>query len=564
VLIVVVTAVAIAVVISGGWEWRLPGRTVSVRSVGNLLLAAAVLWLLRLLTPRVTFLWRWRGRRRRRDAADEPEPDSLGALSLKLLRRFTVILDTVSERDALRIIVALIVLATIIRILNVIFHFGFITGDDVEVQEMTLSALFGRRWSVWDLRSAFFPLTFLYPIQWALASAGVRDTFTLVAAARLVVTGFAALNIWLVYRIGAKLYGARAEGLLAAGLFAANHLHMAFGGAELPRVVASTFALLAFAALLAPAAAMALAGGLLLGVAACLRFGEAVFIVPALPLRARQRLTHAALAAVAWLVAMLVILGVADAWYWGDAFHSARAAVDYTLVQRASTRGIESTAYYLTHVPAWSDYLLCGLALCSARTAGAAPLIWALIPIVLLSALPHKEPRYVIVTIPFLALAASGSLRSWIKRLASDEFAARPERAAMGALLLTLAIGGSLLFNASKYRFVRSEETVRLAWQLRAAGASGLAAEQLWRFGGRLYLAETMPTLIDLDPGLADGDPHFAAAACRDGVNWVALRATQIGSWKLATLRGCGFAERLLLPSGSTGYATFTRSQPRR
>jgi hypothetical protein len=76
VLIVVVTAVAIAVVISGGWEWRLAGRTVSVRSVGNLLLAAAILWLLRLLTPRVTFLWRWR------EAADEPEPDSLGALSL--------------------------------------------------------------------------------------------------------------------------------------------------------------------------------------------------------------------------------------------------------------------------------------------------------------------------------------------------------------------------------------------------------------------------------------------------------------------------------------------------
>jgi hypothetical protein len=354
------------------------------------------------------------------------------------------------------------------------------------------------------------------------------------------------------------MYGARAHGLLAAGLFAANHLHMAYGGAELPRVVASTFALLAFAALRGPAVFHVLAGGLLLGVAASLRFGEVVFFVPAVYLQARQHPLRAVLLAVGGASAMAILLGAADAWYWGDAFHSVRAIVDYTLVHGRSSRGFEPPAYYLTHIPAWSDFLLCGLAACAFRTAGRSALLWAALPIALLSLLPHKEPRYVIVTIPFLALAASGTLRVWIQRLATSELGNRHQRLARFALVLLLAAGGSLLFNVSKFRFNRSEDAVRLGWQLRDAGVTGLAAEQLWRFGGRLYLHET-PALIDLDPELPAADPHFAKSVCRDEVTWVALRRDRIAQDKRERLHACGFIETLLMPPDRTGYVTFAR-----
>ena len=54
-------------------------------------------------------------------------------------------LDAVDARTALRVVGILIVLASAIRVANVFTHFGFVTGDDVEIHEMTLGVALGRR-----------------------------------------------------------------------------------------------------------------------------------------------------------------------------------------------------------------------------------------------------------------------------------------------------------------------------------------------------------------------------------------------------------------------------------
>ena len=61
---------------------------------------------------------------------------------------------------------------------------GFFYGDDVEVHEMTLAALFGVEWPVWELRSAFFPMLVVYPAQQFAAWIGASSPETLVFSGR--------------------------------------------------------------------------------------------------------------------------------------------------------------------------------------------------------------------------------------------------------------------------------------------------------------------------------------------------------------------------------------------
>jgi hypothetical protein len=534
-----------AVIVTGGWQFQLSGRGVSMRSIDNLLLAAALLIGGRLLRPDPPLLW------------SRTTVRALAARTLVACQRAHAWLAAIERRDAVRVLLALAALATAIRLYNVVVHFGFITGDDVEIHEMTLARVLGRDWPVWDLRSAFYPMTFIYPVQRALAALGVHDVYVLIAAARMAVALIAALNIALVYRAGRSLRWSRGASLLAASLFALNHLHMAYGSAELPRVVATSFMLGSFCALRGSGARHAALAGVSLAVGACLRFGEIVFAAPALitllawpasapsggPARSATPVSRAprVLAfAAAGAATAVVVLGVSDSLYWGSPFHSVRAIVDYTLVKQLSSRGYEPFFYYVRHLAAWSDVLLVVLALLGARIGGALPLVWALVPIGLLSLLPHKEPRYVLATIPFFALAASRTLWVWLETLRTAQPTRRAERTPLVALCLVVCLVGAALFDVSRFRFRRSEDQVRLAWMMAASGRHGIAAEQLWRFGGRLYLADSEP-LVDLDPGLADDDPLLRQTLCRPDVRWAALRRARVNEARRGLLEACGF-----------------------
>jgi hypothetical protein len=70
---------------------------------------------------------------------------------------------------------------------------------------MTFARLFALDWSAWDLRSSFYPMTFIYPAQALLVRAGITDTPTLVLAGRVVVALVSSIAIWLVYRVGTEL-----------------------------------------------------------------------------------------------------------------------------------------------------------------------------------------------------------------------------------------------------------------------------------------------------------------------------------------------------------------------
>ena len=181
-------------------------------------------------------------------------------------------------------------------------------------------------------------------------------------------------------------------------------------------------------------------------------------------------------------------------------------------------------------------------------------LLWAALPLVLLSVLPHKEARYAIATIPFWALAAAPALRSWIAH--GYVRTPHPLHVRVGALGIGLLVAAAVAFDAGKFRFVRSEAAVRLGWAMGQSGATGIVAEQLWRFGGRLYLDTSTP-LLELDLQGPDAERLLREAVCRPDVRWAALRLRPFTAETTAVLNECGLAPDVT--GTDAGYQLFRR-----
>jgi hypothetical protein len=514
ILIVAVLAAIAVIVISGGGTFQLGAQQISARSVGNPLIALYVLLALRLALRGL---------------------EEAAAASLRLCDRAWRRLSALSGRQALMAAGACVLMSTALKIFNAIAYFGFYSGDDVEIHEMTMSALFGLKWPVWELRNAFYPFTFIYPAQALCLRLGVSDPSRLVIAGRLVVVVFSSLTLVILYRTGRRHYGTAAA-VLAVVFLGLSRLHVTFGGSELPRPVAACFLCAAFACILAGRSAAAAVAGILLGVAASLRFSEAVFLAPAVgQLLLARRAGDAAIVVVVCAGTAAAILGVSDAVYWGRPFFSLQNIVDYTLVRKLSSRGYEPVYYYVTHVGVWSNLFIVALALYTIRIRAWAVALWIFAPLCLLSLLPHKEARYLIPITPFLALGAAVSLVHLLERSTIHRYV---------ALLLVVGFSTSLIFEAGGFRFRRSEDGVRVARFVAAQpDVRAVAAEQLWQLGGRIYLKQ-VPVLIDMAPERI-GDPSYVSSIlAANEPRWLALGRQDYERHHYQSLLGAaGFAE---------------------
>jgi hypothetical protein len=414
---------------------------------------------------------------------------------------------------------------------------GFFSGDDVEIHEMTLGALFGQKWPIWELRSAFFPMLFIYPAQRIALALGALAPETLVLSGRVVVAFISTAAIPLTWFAARRLAPADARlAALAVVFVTLNKLLISFGSSELPRPVSTVFVVAAFLCILRERLLASAAAGILIGVAAAFRFSEVVFVPAALVTLPRDQ--YWSRVAILLLTATLTAAGImaaSDAMYWGSPFSSLVAAIDYTLVQRQSSRGYQPPWEYLRLIPSWSTYMF--VAFAAVGSARRYPDTWWLwIPFALLSLLPHKESRYLIPVIPFFSIAvARGFLRAtdWIRRSPTAPRWRLWTRELFAPLFLL-----SVLQDVGGWRLSRSNEGVRLAQYLRASGSAGIAAQDSWRLGGRPYLWQHGP-LVELPPSLlTDTDATAAAVA---GVNWVALRSRTARTLDDSIMHSLGF-----------------------
>jgi hypothetical protein len=86
-------------------------------------------------------------------------------------------------------------------------HPGFITGDDWEIHMMTLGHLWASDWEIWSLRSAFYPMAFIYPAQALVSRWAGDDPWILIFTGRLVGVAIATLTLWVAFRITERLTG---------------------------------------------------------------------------------------------------------------------------------------------------------------------------------------------------------------------------------------------------------------------------------------------------------------------------------------------------------------------
>jgi hypothetical protein len=517
VLILVLFGLALGIALTGGGVWIYRGARISARAPDNVLVALTMLLAIRYgLREWGPFL----GRARWSAAA-------IHLQALRVLGWFRTWSDAVTPHRGSRFVVGFVLSAIVLKAALAWAAPGFFSGDDVEVQEMSLGALRHTSWPVWDLRNAIFPLTVTYPSQRVAAAVGWTQMSSLVWAGRLPVAVLSSLGIWLVWRIG-RLEPARGAGwaVLAAFLFATNQLQIAFGSSELPRPVSTVLILAGYLAMQRGSLGGVFTSAVLIGVAACLRFSEVVFVVPAaLQLLTERRLRDATLfgAVVTGTIAML--LGLADLWYWGQPFHSLVAIIDYTMVRGLSSRGYQNVFWYGTHAYQWVNPALFVLAIVTTVRARPREAFWAWVPVVLLSALPHKEARYLIPVIPFVCLLATRAVRDLSRQL--SDAASRERPWVPLSLIAGLTLG--LVLDIGHWRLPRTNADVALAQVLAVEipADRALVIQQAWRLGGHLYF-DSRP-IVDLDPALM-ADPLYVSSR------------TPAGAWSIVDSRGPGYA----------------------
>jgi hypothetical protein len=531
------------VLLTGGGAFHAFGIPIRLRSVDNPLTELTVLLLARYaLAAYAPFL----GLRRLTLA-------NPGARSLTRAARILAALERMPARRSWQALGALTAMAIAVKLACAWWLPGFFSGDDVEVHEMTFAKFFpAYGWPVWTIRNAFFPMTFIYPAERLAVTAGWTDPRVLVFAGRASVALLSSLAVPLTWIAARRAFPReRAVAFIAAGLVAVNKLSMSFGSSELPRPVAALFVIAAFAVLLRRSRIHVAAGGVLLGCAAAFRFSEAVFVLPAvLALGHERRWSHLAPLVAGFAASAAAIIAIADYLYWGTPFSSVVNAIDYTLVKRLSSRGYEPFYQYLRLLPSWSNVVVVALAAVGTHHAWRVG-VWTWVPIVALSAFPHKESRYVIPVIPFLAMAAAHGIVRLIAL--AQARAGTSERARFaGGLILPLVIL-SVVQDAGGWRLARSNHAVGLAIHLRGKGGAGLAAEQMWRLGGRPYLHVFQP-LVELDDERLR-DESSRAAAFKD-VEWIVVTVKTARRIPEAELARGGFDP---YPWTDAEYAVFRR-----
>jgi hypothetical protein len=295
----------------------------------------------------------------------------------------------------------------------------------------------------------------------------------------------------------------------------------------LPRTVAASFILLGFWFLLKNrknTAASCLAG-ISLCIAAATRFGELIFILPAgIFLLAEKRLRHAAALIFFFVLSFLLIVGISDWLYWKKAFFSLINIVDFTLVKKLSSRGYQPFHYYLSNFLKWTNIFVVAMVAFTFKLKKWRILIWILLPLALLSFLPHKEPRYLIPIISFMAISTAMAVFYLLRTLSENRALAQSGKIHRIVTFFLFLFTISMLFEMDGFRFRRSETAVDIARYLAAHSPQGaVALEDIWHFGGKIYLAD-VPNIRDIASADLAHPEYVTNLLNRCNLEYLALR----------------------------------------
>jgi hypothetical protein len=561
----VVSAAAIAAGFSG--TFRVGPWLVSATSTSNPITIAAVALVIRSISPAVPFLGLI-------PVARFP------ARALAAWHRVHDAIAKLTVSHALLIVGCVMAASLALKLALAYRHPGFWTGDDVEIHEMTFARLFRIPVRPWELRSPFYPMGVIYPIQFLLAQTGQTDPAILVFAGRAIVACCTIVTLWLTFQIARRLFDSVPIAVLSVLVLATNKLHVMTGTTELPRPVASAFVLAAFWVLSVPRASIQTCGaGALIACASAMRFSEEVFLVPAaLQLLVERRGRDVLLLVSGFMMTAVVTFGLVDALYWGEPFFSVRHIIEFTLVQGQSTRGFQPWYEYIRSIPAWANVGTTALALSGTVSAQWATLsasnaslsgerrasrvltAWAWLPAIALSLLPHKETRYLVPILPFFAMLAAAALWQAIGWLRQADPTVHERGRERLAWILAIALLAIALTEPVDYVLPRTDDGVAVAQYIAEAGPTeGVAAEQVWNIGGRIYLPASNP-LIDIDPAQMTDLSRLDAITQMPNIVWLVLQDRDVKRLRCEKLvNAAGFDEVAVPGQRNTSYRLYQR-----
>lgn len=492
VLLIFTSFLIVLIIITGGTKFHINDQVIFMYSAQNPTIILFILTLFRISLPEIPLL-----------CLNLPSPKKISDKVEDWVSRNFSLGQKFHDQKIHRILWAIILISATIKLYNAWHYYGFFSGDDVEVLELAFSELQSWDWQAWNLRSPFFPMVFIFPPLKLLQSIGISDPGLLIFFARTVSILFSSLSIWILYRITQREFMNDFISLSAAAFLAFCHLHITFAASVMPRICSSFFLLLSFYYLgkndhknihlfLA---------GLAMGIAGAIRFSEIIFLLPGIIYLVSKRIPINQIivfGATGFLSFVLIIL-LGDCLYWNVPFYSFRNIVDYTLVNKLSSRGYQSAFFYISHINQWLNVFIMILAV---RALGFKKqwLIhqWWILPLIILSFLPHKEPRYLIPIIPFITLSVVMTLRHYSEKHLSGIKSHRFNSSLKWVIFLVLF---SYIFEISGYLFKRSESAVRVAQILRTqAEKVHIAAQQSWKLGGSyIFLMQILKIFLIIE-----------------------------------------------------------------
>jgi len=371
------------------------------------------------------------------------------------------------------LVAAFVVFSTIVRIVLAHTYYGFQTGDDLEIAEEAFRRAVSLVHAPWNIRSLLIPDLLVAPVVWLAHAAGIRNALTLAEVARYPFIALSAVNIVLVYVLGRRWYGGLSA-VIASGLYAFHWIPLVYGSSLYVRTFAVTCILWSAIA----------TSGVLAALAVTARYSEAIYFLSLLLDSRRKRLL------IGFAFGIVVFIGLYDRLTWGRWFGSLLEFAELTFVRRDASSVVVSQPpwWYLSHILHWMPVTLLPFFIIATRRGEARrALAFVAMPLLILSAIFHKELRYLQVILPFaLLIAARGFVLWWDTP--------RFRRLALVLLVLSVPLG---LTRIGTVR-TRTTNAVTAALWIAQHHPPVVALSQPWAYGGRLFLGNTVE-IIDLD-----------------------------------------------------------------
>lgn len=405
-----------------------------------------------------------------------------------------------------------------VRVLLLIHGTGFLTGDEVEVLEEAARRGCGLEFRPWEIRNTLLPDLLVAPFS----ALGCRLPLHPMARLWLAHAPFlllSVLNVYLVHALARRLLREPRWAWVAAALYATLPLTTTYGSTAHPRVAATTLFLLAHLWWTRAgddrSPGRSVGAGALMAVAFACRYSEVLFLAALAVWVSMARgggkrwVAWAGLAA-GFGLGSLVAVGLWDWWTWGAPFSSLREFAAYTLVDRESSSLVaeQGAVFYLRRLHRWLPLTL----LPFSRRRWDDPsdrglLAGLLLALLALSAIHHKEIRYLQLAMPWLAILAAGGFGAW--------WNAGWRRTALALLVISMLFG---VVRGTRVLADRSAPALEASLDLaRRDGVRAVALSQAWAYGDRLLLGNEVEVVelglpVEADR-LRDALPTVQAAA---------------------------------------------------